>query len=172
MSDEPKRRGRPPRSEPIVTTPAVEDSWSDEAVVENPPVHIAEPEPSSSSVSSTDTPIETVHGAGLLGSISDGSPIEQKIQQLVADAHAPEIPGWENNMHTAPTDGRRLMVSETGKDQGALVYWRVSKLVDKKNLRYIPKGRWTELLTRLDIAFVPKYWKPYNPEEYWPLTRV
>lgn len=80
--------------------------------------------------------------------------------------------GWENDMESAPIDGSRVMISETGLDQGQLVYWRISKFVDKKNLRYIPRGRWTDFLTKIDITFVPKYWKPYNPEEYWPLQKA
>jgi hypothetical protein len=100
------------------------------------------------------------------------SPIEEKIRQLVDDAPIPDVEGWDNDMESAPIDGNRIMVSQTGKDQGALVYWRISRYVDKKTLRYIPKGRWTDFLTKVDIAFTPHYWKPYNPEEYWPLQGV
>lgn len=97
------------------------------------------------------------------------SPIEEKIQQLVDDRPAVPVRGWENDMQVAPIDGSRVMVSESAKDQGVLVYWRISKSVDRKNLRYVSNGRWTDFLSKVDIAFVPKYWKPYDPEEYWPL---
>lgn len=97
------------------------------------------------------------------------SPVEEKIQALVEAKLAIPISGWNNDMKLAPIDGQRVMVSEDAKDRGALVYWRISKFVDKKNLRYIPKGRWTDFLSKIDITFVPKYWKPYIAEEYWPL---
>lgn len=156
MSDEPKRRGRPPRAE----TSLPEISVEDEAVVENPIVQLVEEEPLIA---------EDIHIAAIAMEIKE-SPIEEKIHQLVDDASIVVVSGWENNMRIAPTDGRRIMVSETAIGQGSLVYWRISKVVDKKNLRYIPKGRWTDFLTKKDIEFTPHYWKAYNPEEYWPLT--
>lgn len=97
------------------------------------------------------------------------SPTEEKIHQLSDAIPASPVNGWENDMFTAPVDGSRIMVSETGEDQGSLVYWRISKYVDKKNLRYVPRGRWTDFLSKVDITFSPKYWKLYNPEEYWPM---
>jgi hypothetical protein len=100
------------------------------------------------------------------------SPIEQKVHEILNSQPAPEIAGWENNMLVAPTDGSRIMVSETGMGQGQLVYWRISKFVDKAKLRYVARGRWTDFLSKLDITYVPKYWKEYNPEEYWPLNKV
>lgn len=169
MNDEHKKRGRPPRvnyggtgsgeTSSVVIENTNEDSVVDEAVVENPTQRLPE---ESSIGEDVDAPI-----VGL--SVSYESPIEEKIHELVEHAANPVI-GWENNMRIAPTDGRRIMVSQTGVGQGSLVYWRISKVVDKKNLRYIPKGRWTDFLSKKDIEFTPSYWKAYNPEEYWPLT--
>ncbi len=158
MSEEPKRRGRPPR---IQQQADFEDtSLVDEAVVENfTPEELTDIAPA--------LPVD----APIVESPADEeSPVEQKIHQLVEQAKIPSVEGWENNMYDAPVDGRRIMVSENGKDRGALVYWRISKFVDKASLRYVPKGRWTDFLSKKDITFVPNYWKPYNPEEYWPLT--
>lgn len=161
MNDEPRRRGRPPRVvQDMVETPIAEDILAAEAVVENPTVQLVEEE----LLIAEDIPI-----AGTVMEIKE-SPVEEKIHQLVEQANIPIVDGWENNMRIAPTDGRRIMVSATGEGQGSLVYWRISRIIDKKNLRYIPKGRWTDFLSKKDIDFTPSYWKPYNPEEYWPLT--
>ncbi len=143
MNDEPKRRGRPPREVcESIETPFQEATSSHE-----------------DDMSIAETAMEIKE-----------SPIEEKIHQLVEDASIPDAQGWESNMRIAPVDGRRIMVSQTGIGQGVLVYWRISKVVDRKKLRYIPKGRWTDFLSKKDIEFSPIYWKPYNPEEYWPLT--
>lgn len=105
----------------------------------------------------------------VITSLPSESPIEEKIHQLVDAVPLPPIDGWGNDMLEAPIDGSRVMVSETGKDQGVLVYWRISRAIDRKNLRYVSRGRWTDFLSKIDISFAPKYWKPYDPEEYWPL---
>lgn len=161
MNDKPKRRGRPPREMRESSVASSEEIIQpEEDVVEN---FTQEEIQHSDPVPDADAPIVESFA-------NDESPIEEKIHQLVEDASIPFVQGWENNMRVAPIDGRRIMVSETGLGQGALVYWRISKIVDKKNLRYIPKGRWTDFLSKKDIEFKPHYWKPYNPEEYWPLT--
>lgn len=171
MNDEPKRRGRPPRVlQELSDTPLEDNVPSDEAVVENPIAPIVEQENATFTEQLADTASIDADGVEARGLILKESPIEEKIHQLVDDASMTIVPGWENNMRIAPTDGRRIMVSETAIGQGSLVYWRISKVVDKKNLRYIPKGRWTDFLTKKDIEFIPVYWKAYNPEEYWPLT--
>lgn len=78
-------------------------------------------------------------------------------------------PGWLP-METAPTD-RRIVVSITGDDQTS-VYWRMRKIVDRKNLRYIPRGAWTDALSRLDIDFEPQFWRPYVASDYIPVPRA
>ena len=100
------------------------------------------------------------------------SPVEEKIHALVEAANIPKVEGWENDMTKAPTDGSRVMISEDGVGKGVLVFWRISKFVDRKNLRYVAKGRWTDFLSKIDVTFVPKYWKLYNAEEYWPLQET
>lgn len=154
MNDMHRKPGRPPKQRPQ------DESVVDEAVVEN---FTQEETVLIEQAQDADAPIAESF-------VSDESPIEEKIHQLVDAMALPPVVGWENDMYMAPKDGRRIMVSSTAKDQGSLVYWRISKFVDKKNLRYVPKGRWTDFLTKNDITFVPKYWKSYNPEEYWPLT--
>ena len=156
----------------------------DEAVVENPtPVQVAvsekEPtQPEENSIAenagssqepkpmSNEVPVFTPRGME-----KKQSPVEDKIQNLMDSKAAPKIPGWNNLMSEAPTDGSRVMVSEDGLGIGVLVYWRISKFVDKTNLRYVPRGRWTDFTTRQDLEFVPRYWKAYNAEEYYPLTK-
>ena len=83
----------------------------------------------------------------------------------------PPVEGWDNVIFNAPKDGTRVMVSKDGTGNGVLVYWRISKFVDKKNLKYVPRGRWTDFLTKVDIDFEPQYWKAYDPEQYWPLCK-
>ncbi len=78
-------------------------------------------------------------------------------------------PGWFA-IDTAPKD-KRIVVSESGEDQVA-VYWRIRRVVDKKNLRYLTEGKWTEHLTRLDIDFIPRYWRPYVASDYIPVPRA
>lgn len=176
MNEQPKRRGRPPAAK----TQILDTEQVAEVVAENPTAPTAEVDVLTSTEPTTDTQSDSAWDAEQPGQISDGavteellpkheeSPVEEKIHQLVQQAQ--EVEGWHNDMYSAPTDGRRLMVSKTGKGQGSLVFWRVSRVVDKAKLRYIPKGRWTDFLTKKDIDFAPVYWKPYNPEEYWPLT--
>lgn len=92
-----------------------------------------------------------------------------RLEILPASAEINEAPDGWSNIESAPLNGARVMVSKTGQDRGVLVYWRVSTYVDKKALRYIPKGRWTDFLSRLDIDFEPNYWQAYDPEKYWPV---
>ena len=171
-----KRRGRPP----TVKTQILDTKQVDEVVAENPTAPTVVADALTFTAPTTDIQSDSAWDAEQLGQTSDGavteellskheeSPVEEKIHELVQLAQ--EVEGWHNDIHSAPTDGRRLMVSKTGIDQGVLVFWRISKVVDRARLRYVPKGRWTDFLTKKDIEFTPVYWKPYNPEEYWPLT--
>ena len=165
MTNEPKRRGRPP----VVKPQPIDTQTVDEVFAENPTAPIVEENLVIPLEHSTTILSEDAVNAEASGQTSDGEPTEDDIINKPIET-VKEVEGWHNDIHSAPIDGRRIMVSESGTDQGSLVYWRISRIVDKKNLRYIPKGRWTDFLTKKDITFTPNYWKPYNPEEYWPLT--
>jgi hypothetical protein len=99
----------------------------------------------------------------------DESPAEEKIKKLVEAERAPKRTGWNNDMSTAPTDGQRVVISRDANDEGVMAYWRVTRKVDRKNLRYVTYGKWTDQLTRMDVNFEPQYWKTYVASEYWPV---
>ena len=94
------------------------------------------------------------------------SPVEQKIHDLV-DAQPPS--GW-GLTENAPKDGNRIVLSDNGLDHGVAAYWRNTRKVDKAKLRYVPTGRWTDILTGAEINPVPRFFKPYSAEEYFPLN--
>lgn len=192
MTEEKRRPGRPPKEKPdnaaaAVATPVAADSGQaeasiaetlsyasaeyNEAVVENPTiVQYADGKTSSEKNSEDMTESSpSVQSAAMdgLGKLNQESPIEQKIHELVED-QCPD--GW-NPISTAPKDGNRIVVSETGEDQEA-VYWRIRRVVDKKKLRYNKEGKWTAHLSRLDIDYEPKYWRPYNWTDYIPWPRA
>lgn len=156
----------------------------DEAVVENPTVAASASEakePTASIENSiaenvTKSPEPTPTEQPLVftprGMEKKSPPIEDKVQNLEDSKPAPKKDGWNNDMRSAPTDGSLVMVSETGEDRGVLAYWRISKYVDKANLRYVARGRWSDFNTKINVEFMPKYWKVYKAEEYYPLTKA
>jgi len=81
-----------------------------------------------------------------------------------------ECPKGYFPIETAPKD-RKIVVSMTGEDQ-TCVYWRMRRIVDKKALRYVPHGAWTDDLSRMDIDFEPNYWRPYVASDYIPVPRA
>ena len=107
--------------------------------------------------------------ATLTQSRAKESPVELKIEPPVDKVKAPKRNGWNNDMDAAPHDGQRVVVSADGNDEGVMAYWRITRKVDRKNLRYVTYGKWTEQLTRTDVQFEPMYWKPYVAGEYWPV---
>lgn len=131
------------------------------------PVNQEYPPVDNSPEENSQAPISEISVSLPLNEIPAESPVSQRINEMVETAFNPPE-GWRR-LKEAPVDGTRVMVSETGLDRGVLVYWRVSKYVDKTNLRYVPRGRWTDFTSLKDIEFAPKCWKPYDPEEFWPL---
>lgn len=121
-------------------------------------------------------PVKQTDLDDLMGGAGEEHPITSKAEYSALDfsdvilSSSPEIPSGWFPMTDAPLD-KRIVVSLTGEDQTS-VYWRMRKVVDKKNLRYIPKGGWTDHLSRLDIDFEPKYWRPYVASDYIPVPRA
>lgn len=141
MNDEKRRPGRPPRA--ITGAETLSQEWK------NPPLQ-----------GDVEEQVETHI------SMAQEFPVEQKIRQLVES----ECPAGWYPIEYAPKDGNRIVVSETGDDQLS-VFWRIRRIVDKKNLRYVKEGKWTDMLSRMDINFDPKYCRPYVATDYIPWPR-
>lgn len=170
------KRGQKPKeaaSQEIVdTVEAVAENFTHAQAAEK---EVLTPEASSVSLENTQQDATSAHISGEAIHVEpqhNESPVEEKIHALVEAANIPKVDGWEHDISKAPTDGSRVMISEDGAGKGVLVFWRISKFVDRKNLRYVAKGRWTDFLSKIDVTFVPKYWKLYNAEEYWPLQET
>lgn len=111
------------------------------------------------------------------GSAYSSIPVVQKDGVVSQEISLPEnpieiecLPGFEP-ISTAPKTGNRIVVSETGQDAIA-VFWRERRVVNKEKLRYEKQGGWTGVLSRLDIDFEPKFWRPYSAMDYIPVPRV
>jgi hypothetical protein len=129
-------------------------------VSENPTVDIAE---------EIAMPVKTFHHKTSSQNIQFSEKLDTPIPAY-AENYEANIPSGYQLMECAPRDCK-IVVSETGEDQ-TCVYWRIRRVVDKKNLRYIKTGAWTNDFTRLDIDFEPKYWRPYVSSDYFPMRRV
>ncbi len=151
MTDEPKRRGRPPKA-----ISGSDEHQSDEW--RHPPFqgHTEEQE----TVVVLGNP--TVTGESFLP--------ETTAISYADSLEAPDLPHGFQPIESAPKDAR-IVVSGTGEDQ-TVVFWRIRRVVDKKNLRYIKYGAWTDLFRRIDITFKPKYWRPYKDTDYVLMMRA
>ncbi len=95
---------------------------------------------------------------------------EENSEESLETTISIECPTGYKTMDSAPKNCK-IVVSETGEDQ-TCVYWRERRVVDRKNLRYIKRGDWTNDFTRMDIDFTPKFWRPYSSSDYFPSARV
>jgi len=162
MTEESRRRGRPPKALTGAETVSGEwehPPWQDhmeevDSPPENPIVGVAEEMPKES-----------------LPDLQSSEKLDIPTPAYVGEFIAANIPPGYQTMDSAPEDGTKIVVSENGQDQ-CCVYWRERRVVDRKNLRYIKKGAWTNDFTRLDIDFEPKFWRPYVSSDYFPVARV
>lgn len=89
------------------------------------------------------------------------SPVEEKIQELVAESLV-NLNGWQSldaevAVQIAPRNGMAVRLSETPDGDGVLGFWRRTRAFNGK--RYAETGKWIDFHTGTDISFQPKYWK-------------
>jgi hypothetical protein len=160
MTEEPKKAGRP-RKQVLIGAEKTNEDW------EHPPLQGHTEEPSAS------LPENPTDASPAVDSSVKEAEIQEKASASTVYTPNPvavECPPGYQTMDSAPTNCK-IVVSETGEDQ-TCVYWRERRVVDRKNLRYLKEGAWTNDFTRLDIDFEPKFWRPYVSSDYFPAARV
>lgn len=165
MTDEPKRRGRPPKA----------ISGSDEQQSgewQHPPLQGHTEEQEIAAAPENPTIVQFVEPTTILSQDSEKFSLDLPQDALNAEDSLKShiLPHGFQSIETAPKDAR-IVVSETGEDQ-TVVFWRIRRVVDKKNLRYVKQGAWTDDFRRIDIDFEPKYWRPYEDTDYVLMMRA
>ena len=93
--------------------------------------------------------------------ISNESPIEEKIHQLVDNA---SLNGWhpidtEIVLQMPPRNGMGVKLSETPDGDGVLAMWKKTRKFANTTHRWAESGKWVDFHSGMDISFTPKYWK-------------
>lgn len=73
---------------------------------------------------------------------------EQKVNDILLDVF---------DISIAPQDGTNIVVMESKDAVGVMAYWRWTRI--RSGGKWTARGRWSETLTHMPIAFTAKYWK-------------